>query len=142
MKGNDLDTKNPRGTSIQSNRKLKVTQHEDNTNPTRTHEIMSIATTTYNLRPSRHSWELGSTLNLWDPLYPVANEQLTLWNIVVWEAGVIENARLDDNCSRKRRASAEQRGTAVGAEVRCDLIAAVCSFRDLLWFAWLWLDIV
>jgi hypothetical protein len=62
---------------------------------------MSITTTIYNPGSSWHGWKLSSTLNGWDPLYSVANEQLSRRSIVVWEASIIKNARLDDNGTRE-----------------------------------------
>jgi len=64
----------------------------------------------------------------------VTNEQFSLWDIVIWEVRIIKYAGLDDNSARERLAGTEQRGTAVWAEVRCDLLASICNLRDLLGF--------
>jgi len=63
----------------------------------------------------------------------VTNEHFSLWDIVIREVRIIKYAGLDDNNARERLAGTEQRGTAVWAEVRCDL-ASICSLRDLLGF--------
>jgi hypothetical protein len=61
----------------------------------------------------------------------MANKQLCSRYIVVWEVRIIKDAGLDDNSTRERRARAEERGTTVRAEVRCDLVARIRSLGDL-----------
>lgn len=94
---------------------------------------MSITTWLYKPRLLWHAWNLLSPFNLWNPFHSMTNEQLSLRNVVVWEVGIIKNARLDDNGTRERLASTVQGGSAVRAEVRCDLLAGVPNLGDLLW---------
>jgi hypothetical protein len=70
------------------------------------------------------------------PLDSVANEQLSRRHIVVWEAGIIKNASLDDNSAWEGLASAVKRSTTVRTEVRSDPLAGLCSFRNLFRLAW------
>jgi len=65
----------------------------------------------------------------------MANIQLCSWYIVVREVLIIQDARLDDNSARERVARAEECGTTVRAEVRCDFIARIRSLGDLFRFA-------
>ncbi len=107
------------------------------------HEFMRLCLHDYiQSRPlRRHAWKLCSSFDFMVPLHSMANIQLGSGYIVVWEVHIVQDARLDDNSARKRIARAEQRGTTVRAEVRCDLVSRICRLGDLLRFAWEWLGI-
>jgi len=76
------------------------------------------------------------------PLDSVANEQLSPWHIVVREVWIIKNASLDDHGTWERLARPEERGATVRTKVRRDLLAGICSLRNLFGLARLELETV
>lgn len=95
--------------------------------------------TMYNPSPNPrlrwHTIHLSRTLDRIDPRYPLTSKQFSLGLILARPLWIVQNTRLNDHCTRERLSSPEQRGSAVGAEVRSDLLAAVGLLGDLLGLA-------
>jgi len=85
---------------------------------------------TSNLSTPRHILQLRRASHLTHPPNPLRSKQLRLRLRALNRTRIIHHAHLNNPRIPKRLALAEQRATAIAAEVRCDLLPAVGFLGD------------